>query len=260
MNQDRSLESVPQGQVAGTITPVFPASDSQVVDGSINVGDKPVDVPPEPVANQGIIEVKNPSSDVHSIANNVVSELSTNSSQVQQDSVLNFDLPSSLESSSSQSISTNSNSIDTSHSSTLQQGVIPVSVNSVVPNDGNTDIPSLTTDVNAGGSITPVVAAQTDSIISEQQNLSQVTPDMPESVTSHVQNSNDSISFGQYMGYMFITLIPVVGLVFLIKKTMDREHKSISNFAKAQLVFYIILSLIFIIFTSLFFNVMGNFS
>ena len=67
------------------------------------------------------------------------------------------------------------------------------------------------------------------------------------SLNSNVNNEVEMapvVSVGKFLGYMLLPMIPVVGwivwLVMMIVKALDKKDKSMSNYAKAQLILFAI--------------------
>lgn len=65
---------------------------------------------------------------------------------------------------------------------------------------------------------------------------------------SNEHQANKIISVKRYLGLILLFSLPIVGLIFLFIKAFDnKENKNISNFAKAQLIYYAIAVVLMII-------------
>ena len=60
------------------------------------------------------------------------------------------------------------------------------------------------------------------------------------------------VSCVKYLGYLFLFIIPVVGFIMMIVKSLDKKDKNISNFAKAMLIFSILIAVLIVILTFVF--------
>lgn len=161
---------------------------------------------------------------------------SPNSPVQGNENALSFDLPSS---NSIVDQSVNSNGIETN----------PM-------NGANTNINS-----NINNSITPSSGDATQ-VISPAPT---VTSDQS-TVDNNIPTNNAVVSVGKFLGYLFLFSIPVVGFIMLIVKALDKKDKNISNFAKAQLLYGVIISVIVTVFVAISFtalvgvinNIAGN--
>jgi len=64
--------------------------------------------------------------------------------------------------------------------------------------------------------------------------------------------NNDIVSVKKYLLYMILFCIPVVGLIMLLIKAFSKnENKNISNYAKANLIFYLITTIFSVVFIGL---------
>ena len=74
------------------------------------------------------------------------------------------------------------------------------------------------------------------------------TPQQPPATNNSNSSSNDNIvSVKKYLGHLFLFVIPVVGFILLIVKAVDNKDKNITNYARAQLLFAGILTVILVI-------------
>ena len=76
------------------------------------------------------------------------------------------------------------------------------------------------------------------------------------------QSTDNAVSVGTYLIHIILFSIPVIGLILLIVKALDKKNKNLSNFAKAQLILAIIATVImvviFVLFGAVIFNSIGN--
>ena len=76
------------------------------------------------------------------------------------------------------------------------------------------------------------------------------------------QSTDNVVSVGTYLIHIILFSIPVIGLILLIVKALDKKNKNLSNFAKAQLILAIIATVImvviFVLFGAVIFNSIGN--
>ena len=179
---------------------------------------------------------------------------------------INFDLPSNNEGVNNQNVNVNMGDIN--NTSPVNDTVIVPSVDNATTNDviGNANV---TTDSNMNQGITPTLGFDlpTNEVTSannipstpvvEPQTVITPTNDVV-SNNNTVQSSNDGVvSVGKYLGHMFLFVIPVIGPIMLIVKAFDKKDKGISNFAKAQLLFALIITGISLILTFLIFVIFG---
>lgn len=75
------------------------------------------------------------------------------------------------------------------------------------------------------------------------------TPPLTNDITSAPTSNDDVVSVGKYLGHMILFAIPIVGFIMLIVKAVDKKDKNISNYAKAQLLFAVIIAIISVIAT-----------
>ena len=112
-------------------------------------------------------------------------------------------------------------------------------------------------NVNVGVDEQQSTVVQTGETITNQvtDSISGVTPDnstiaqADATSTTSVVDSNDVssdniVSVGKYMGYLFLFTIPVVGFIMIIVKAVNKKDKNIANFAKAILVYALIFGVI----------------
>lgn len=72
------------------------------------------------------------------------------------------------------------------------------------------------------------------------------------SISVSTSNNSDIVPVTKYLINMILFSIPLVGFIVLILKVVDKKDKNISNFAKAYLLFGIILVLLWIVFFGIF--------
>ena len=76
------------------------------------------------------------------------------------------------------------------------------------------------------------------------------------------QSTDNVVSVGTYLIHIILFSIPVIGLILLIVKALDKKNKNLSNFAKAQLILVVIATVImvviFVLFGAVIFNSIGN--
>jgi len=81
-------------------------------------------------------------------------------------------------------------------------------------------------------------------IASEMSNANNSEEVKENNVTSIPDTEDNIISVKKYLGYMVLFSIPVVGFIMLIiKGFVDKKNKNISNFAKANLIFSLIITI-----------------
>ena len=78
-----------------------------------------------------------------------------------------------------------------------------------------------------------------------------------QSIPDDDKKQNNIISVRKFLGYDFLFMIPIFGLVMLFVKARDQKDIAISNFAKAQLIYTFIMILLNFILILLFFHVTG---
>lgn len=79
-------------------------------------------------------------------------------------------------------------------------------------------------------------------------NLGNATPLSSESSNNISSDSDNIVSVSKYMLHMLLFAIPIVGFVMLLVKAFSKkENKNISNYAKAQLLFSIIITVIVVV-------------
>lgn len=76
-------------------------------------------------------------------------------------------------------------------------------------------------------------------------------------LTSAISNNQDSsdnvVSVGSYLGHIILFSIPVVGFIMLLVKAFSsKTNKNISNFAKAQLILAVIITVLTVVVTIVF--------
>ena len=130
--------------------------------------------------------------------------------------------------------------------------VMDNTLNNVTPTVDNVGVaatleqPTNGADVNGIGTVnqnTEGVVADTTQVNGNGQ--------VPSSDNTGSVNSSNAVSFGKYLGYIFLFSIPLVGFIMLIVKVFDKKDENISNFAKAMLAYYVILTVISSIFVAL---------
>ena len=106
----------------------------------------------------------------------------------------------------------------------------PFDIGVGVPASGNV---SVSETVKTGSDIKniPVNNSDDKNKVVEDINLSQI---------SKPANSANVVSVGTYMINIFLFSIPVIGLIVLIIKMLDKDNVNVSNFAKAYLLYDII--------------------
>lgn len=62
----------------------------------------------------------------------------------------------------------------------------------------------------------------------------------------YMEGTADIISFGQYVGMIFLAVIPIINIILLIKWGLNKQKPNKSNFAKALLFYYLIAVLIYV--------------
>ena len=206
--------------------------------------------------NGGIITVSKDSltASVLPVSTALANEMSTNSSEAVASAspTLNFELPNNdtppatpvannINDTTTGSI--NPTGTEVSNSSGANNGVLPVSFNSIL-SEQNTN--------NSNGAIaqvtTPEVTA-TNNPVTPIDNAAVSQPSI--SSTNEVANV---ISVGKYLGHMLLFIIPVVGFIMCIVKAFDKKDKTISNFAKAFLIFSVIISTVVVVLSVLMFS------
>lgn len=201
-------------------------------------------IPSQPSPNQGnsssnggIITVVPDSNNLAITSNNVVSDQSVVASAI--NTPLNFDLP-------NNEIPATSTDNNNSFNSYANDGVISVTPDSIVGEQKNSN--NSGTVSNTEVIATPTVSNGNDatgqmnsSNSPEVANTGGATAPTNPQPNNQVSNSSDSVSFGQYLGHMFLFVIPVIGQIVLILKAFNKKETKIKNFAKAFLVFLIIM-------------------
>ena len=130
---------------------------------------------------------------------------------------------------------------------------------------------SLDFDLPSSGSSSSINQSISDSNIGNEaiiqptidSNNNIVNPSNLNSTQDTVTSISDSdgvsvVSIGQYMGHMLLFSIPIIGFVMLIVKAFDKKNTSISNFAKAILIFSLIGVVIMAISYIIVFVIFGN--
>lgn len=161
---------------------------------------------------------------------------SPNSPAQGNENVLSFDLPSS---NSIVDQSVNSNGIETNPMNGTNANINSNINNSITPSSGDAT----------------QVISPAPTVTSDQSTLD-----------NNIPTNNAVVSVGKFLGYLFLFSIPVVGFIMLIVKALDKKDKNISNFAKAQLLYGVIISVIVTVFVAISFtalvgvinNIAGN--
>ena len=124
-----------------------------------------------------------------------------------------------------------------------------ISIDTVFPSSGSSEINTSSNLVNNNSSDNINLESNSDNLLDEvSQNV----------LDGSATNSNEAISVRKYLGYMFLFLIPVIGQIMLIVKSFDKKDKGISNYAKAQILFAIIMFFISFVFTFVFVKATGT--
>ena len=96
------------------------------------------------------------------------------------------------------------------------------------------------------------------------QNANVITPVANEPVVntssndSNVSDDHQVVGIGTYVGILILTMIPVIGIIVLIAKALDKKNKNVSNFAKAQLILMFIATLFVTVLTIILSSVAPN--
>lgn len=72
---------------------------------------------------------------------------------------------------------------------------------------------------------------------------------------SYMGGTADIISFGQYVGMIFLAGIPIINIILLIKWGLNKQKPNKSNFAKALLFYYLIAVIIYALYIRLWLKV-----
>ena len=91
--------------------------------------------------------------------------------------------------------------------------------------------------------------------VSQEQTNPMPTPVISENNQNMVQTTSNEANVttvGKYLGYMFLFAIPIAGFIMLLVTAFGKKEKSISNFAKAYLLFSLIMGALIIILAMLF--------
>ena len=104
---------------------------------------------------------------------------------------------------------------------------------------------------NNVGDTSQVVATSpnNDSLNSVQNNVVE-----QQTTNNNITTDNTTVSVGKYLGYLFLFSIPGIGFIMLIVKALDKKDKNISNFAKAQLAYGVLIAVISTVFLALSFS------
>lgn len=170
--------------------------------------------------SNGVIPVSS-SSVIPEVRNDVIATGSTVIAPEDTTNVLNFDLPS-----NANSVMTQGNVISQNAGMDPIQGHPIPNTSQPVVND------NLTNNLNVGNA-----TVQTNS---------------PSKTTVSCDSNDNIVSVGKYIGYIILFSIPIVGLIMLIVKALDKKDKNISNLARAQLliglVVVVLVVLVFVVF------------
>lgn len=174
----------------------------------------------------------------------------------------------------------NSNEINTTDTNTqsvsnpvpnVEVAVPPVDVSATTPSNTNT---TLSFDLPSSVDTTTTPSVNNENITVDNSGITMdntktdvsnpVPNDSPSVVvqpsvdTQPISNNLDTIShsnvvsLGKYLGHMFLFSIPLIGFIFLLVKAFDKKDENISNFAKATLVFGVLIVAILFILTFVF--------
>ena len=193
-------------------------------------------------ANSGIIAVNNDSlsTTVPPVTNETINNNGDANGGVS--STLNFELPSN----DTQTSVPNTNDLnsgltgavnpvgaESNDSSNANGGVLPVSFNSILSEQNASNV--------NGQVVQPATAESTVS----NNNVTQTTDSTASQPSISVSNDvTNVVSFGKYLGYFLLFTIPIAGFIMLIVKALDKKDKNISNFAKAYLVYSVIIGVV----------------
>lgn len=124
----------------------------------------------------------------------------------------------------------------------------------------NSMMPNQSSNLNQNN-VTPIAPVNLNN--GEQENNLQSNGGVSTSNSSVVNNSVSStsdnvVSVGKYLLHMILFSIPLVGFIMVIVKVFDKKDKNISNYAKAQLLFVIIMVVIGIIISVVFSALLVN--
>ena len=92
---------------------------------------------------------------------------------------------------------------------------------------------------NNNSNIDNIESQNNTEIINSTESTNQ-TQDIKIETTQDNNNDNKITSVGQYLLYIVLFSIPIIGLIIMIIKALDKNNKNISNFAKAWLIIYVI--------------------
>ena len=126
------------------------------------------------------------------------------------------------------------------------------SVASQFANSNATTPSALSFELPAIGSNNGLLESQN---VSQEQTNSMPTPVISENNQNMVpttSNEANVTTVGKYLGYMFLFAIPIIGFIMLLVTAFGKKEKSISNFAKAYLLFSLIMGALIIILAMLF--------
>ncbi len=241
--------------ITDSVIPVVPLIDKNTesnetpsveVSPNVVVSDSNVTVGPAngAIDSSSVVNV-NPTNGVEVVAPSVVvpEGAVADASVSSNDSVANlsFELPSSDTSSNA----SNANFVvDSNNGSNAISGVVvsqnPMNVG-VTANSGDSGI----TNLNGSGTVI------SNTVSGESVNSSNALQSNDTGMKSNV------VSFGKYLGHLFLFSIPVIGFIFLLIKAFDKKDENISNYAKAYLVYMILIVVIAIVITFLFVSVIG---
>lgn len=162
---------------------------------------------------------------------------------------------------------------NTNNNSISSEGIVPIT--NEIPNNNNNnnmiqDNSNSILAFDLPGSNTSTLDSTSPSNDTNVQNNSgivqvegeQSTIDTSVNNQSFVSNNttgfSDVVSVGKYLGYFFLFAIPVIGFIMLVVKAFDKKDKNISNFAKAQLLFGVIVGAVAIVLSIIFIAMFGN--
>lgn len=141
-----------------------------------------------------------------------------------------------------------------------QGGIISVASNSVVPqssqvvdnNVNQVNSPVLGFDL-PNNTIQTIPTVEQNTITVEEHSTGSNTLISNEVAQDNISHSDEHVvSCVKYLGYLFLFIIPVVGFIMMIVKSLDKKDKNISNFAKAMLIFSILIAVLIVILTFVF--------
>ena len=217
---------------------------NSIIDNSANAMQNPVN------SNAGVGIISSPiNSDLISVTPDAIvptmnSENNMSLNVANPNNTIENNIPNTLNNMGSVSGVTAINPMDTNN------GVPPVNPGTITPEQSNMnntvnqqsdilgfDLPSNTSVVQA--SPNPSVEA-----VAPAAEAMQTTVPSNETMVSNTSDENVVVSVGTYLGYMFLAMIPVVGIIVLIMKALNKKDKAVANFAKAQLLFTVIISVL----------------